>query len=132
VVVEAGARSGALSTARAALDEGREVMAVPGHPTQRTAEGTNGLLRDGAALVRGAEDVLSELGIPAGAGVPAGVPGSPSGDPVLSALPRGDAASVDEIQARCGLDLPALVARLAELELGGAVVRLPGALFVRG
>ena len=54
VVVEAGARSGALSTARAALDEGRDVMAVPGHPSQPAAEGTNALLRDGAALVRGA------------------------------------------------------------------------------
>jgi predicted Rossmann fold nucleotide-binding protein DprA/Smf involved in DNA uptake len=49
----------------------------------------------------------------------------------LSARPPGDAASVDDIQARCGLALPALVARLAELELGGAVVRLAGALFVR-
>jgi DNA processing protein len=128
VVVEAGSRSGALSTARAALDEGRDVMAVPGHPTQPTAEGTNGLLRDGAALVRGAPDVLAELGL-----APAGKAeeGTPA-DAVLAALPRGVPASVDEIQARCGLTLPALVARLAELELGRAVVRLPGALFVRG
>ena len=131
VVVEAGARSGALSTARAALDEGREVMAVPGHPSQPTAEGTNGLLRDGAALVRGAGDVLSELGMPAEPGVPTCLAGRTAADPVLSVLPPGDAASVDEIQARCGLALPALVARLAELELGGAVVRLAGALFVR-
>jgi DNA processing protein len=128
VVVEAGARSGALSTARAALDEGREVMAVPGHPTQRTAEGTNALLRDGAALVRGAPDVLAELGLAPAGGADAGTPG----DAVLAALPRGVPSSVDEIQARCGLALPALVARLAELELGRAVVRLPGALFVRG
>ncbi|HSD67744.1 MAG TPA: DNA-processing protein DprA [Vicinamibacteria bacterium] len=125
VVVEAGARSGALSTARAALDEGREVMAVPGHPTQPSAEGTNGLLRDGAALVRGAEDVLAELGL---------APAEPQREPadeVLSALARGVPASIDEIQARCGLELPAIVARLAELELGEAVVRLPGALFLR-
>jgi DNA processing protein len=126
VVVEAGRRSGALSTARAALDEGREVMAVPGHPSQPAAEGANGLLRDGAALVRGAPDVLSELGLspPAAAPVPA--------DEVLASLARGVPASVDEIQARCGLALPALLARLAELELREAVVRLPGALFVRG
>ena len=125
VVVEAGARSGALSTARAALDEGREVMAVPGHPSQPASEGTNALLRDGAALVRGAPDVLAELGLdPA---EPERVPA----DEVLAALPRGVPASVDEIQARCGLPLPALVARLAELELGEAVVRLPGGLFVR-
>jgi len=125
VVVEAGARSGALSTARAALDEGREVMAVPGHPSQPTAEGTNGLLRDGAALVRGAPDVLAELGL-----APAEPERAPA-DEVLVALTRGVPASIDEIQARCGLALPALVARLAELELGGEVTRLPGALFVR-
>jgi DNA processing protein len=126
VVVEAGKRSGALSTARAALDEGREVMAVPGHPAQPAAEGTNGLLRDGAALVRGAADVLAELGLARTPAVP-----DPE-DEVLGALARGVPASVDEIQSRCGLALPALLARLAELELVEAVVRLPGALFVRG
>jgi predicted Rossmann fold nucleotide-binding protein DprA/Smf involved in DNA uptake len=50
---------------------------------------------------------------------------------VLSALPPGDAASIDDIQARCGVALPALVARLAELEVAGEVVRLSGALFAR-
>jgi DNA processing protein len=131
VVVEASAKSGALSTARAALDEGREVMAVPGHPSQPNAEGTNALLRDGAALVRGAEDVLSELGIPAERKVPRCVAGGACTDPVLSALPPGDAASIDDIQARCGVAVPALLARLAELEVAGEVVRLSGALFVR-
>jgi DNA processing protein len=125
VVVEAGVRSGALSTARAALDEGREVMAVPGHPSQAGAEGTNGLIRDGAALVRGAGDVLAELGLrrPETEAVPA--------DAILASLARGVPSSVDEIHARCGIALPELLARLAELELGEAVVRLPGALFVR-
>jgi DNA processing protein len=125
VVVEAGARSGALSTARAALDEGREVMAVPGHPSQPAAEGTNALLRDGAVLVRGARDVLAELGL-----APVEPEKAPA-DQALAALARGVPASVDEIRARCGLTLPALLARLAELELGGALVRLPGALFMR-
>jgi DNA processing protein len=99
---------------------------VPGHPSQPGAEGTNALLRDGAALVRGAGDVLSELGI----ALPADV-AEPPADRVLAALARGVPAGVDEIQARSGLALPALLARLAELELGAAVVRLPGALFVR-
>ena len=126
VVVEAGARSGALSTARAALDEGRDVMAVPGHPSQPGAEGTNGLLRDGAALVRGAHDVLAELGL-----APAETREAPPADAVLSTLARGVPAGVDEIQPRCGLALPDLLARLAELELAGAVARLPGARFVR-
>lgn len=126
VVVEAGARSGALSTARAALDEGREVMAVPGHPSQPAAEGANALLRDGAALVRGAGDVLAELGL----APPEDAARVPS-DGVLAALAPGVPVGIDEIQARSGLALPALLARLAELELSQAVVRLPGALFVR-
>jgi DNA processing protein len=126
VVVEAGTRSGALSTARAALDEGRDVMAVPGHPSLPSAEGTNGLLRDGAALVRGAADVLSELGL-----APSAARDLPPTDEVLSALARGVPAGVEEILARCGLALPALLARLAELEIAGTIERLPGALFVR-
>jgi DNA processing protein len=58
VVVEAAAKSGSLITARDALDQGREVMAVPGHPFDARAAGCNQLIRDGAALVRSAEDVL--------------------------------------------------------------------------
>jgi DNA processing protein len=126
VVVEAGSRSGALSTARAALDEGRDVMAVPGHPSEPQSEGANRLLQDGAALVRGASDVLAELGLaqrPAREAVP--------DDAVLRAMARDAPAGVDEIQMRCGLALPALLSRLSELELGGAVLRLPGALYVR-
>lgn len=61
VVVEAAARSGSLITARAALDQGREVLAVPGHPFDGRAAGCNLLLRDGATLVRGVEDVLEVL-----------------------------------------------------------------------
>ncbi|MQQ09419.1 DNA-protecting protein DprA [Epibacterium sp. SM1979] len=61
VVVEAAAKSGSLITARDALDLGREVMAVPGHPFDARASGCNLLIRDGAQLVRGAEDVLAAL-----------------------------------------------------------------------
>jgi DNA processing protein len=62
IVVEAAARSGSLITARCALDQGREVMAVPGHPLDSRASGGNILLRDGATLVRGADDVIEALG----------------------------------------------------------------------
>lgn len=62
VVVEAAARSGSLITARDALDLGREVLAVPGHPFDARAAGCNMLIRDGAVLVRGAEDVLEAIG----------------------------------------------------------------------
>lgn len=65
IVVEAAARSGSLITARLAADQGREVMAVPGHPMDSRASGGNILLRDGATLVRGAEDVIEALGRPA-------------------------------------------------------------------
>ena len=62
IVVEAAAKSGSLITARSALDQGREVMAVPGHPFDARASGCNMLIRDGAVLVRGTSDVLEALG----------------------------------------------------------------------
>jgi DNA processing protein len=62
VVVEAAAKSGSLITARNALDQGREVLAVPGHPMDARASGCNMLIRDGAQLVRAAADVLAALG----------------------------------------------------------------------
>ena len=61
IVVEAATRSGTLITARAALDQGREVLAVPGHPFDGRASGCNALIRDGAVLVRGVDDVLEAL-----------------------------------------------------------------------
>lgn len=61
VVVEAAHRSGSLITARCALDQGREVMAVPGHPMDARASGCNALIRDGATLVRNSVDVLTAL-----------------------------------------------------------------------
>lgn len=61
VVVEAAHRSGSLITARQALDQGREVMAVPGHPMDARASGCNALIRDGATLVRNADDVIAAL-----------------------------------------------------------------------
>ncbi len=67
VVVEAAAKSGSLITARNALDQGREVMAVPGHPFDARASGSNMLIRDGAHLVRGADDVIEALSPLAGA-----------------------------------------------------------------
>jgi len=65
VVVEAAAKSGSLSAARAALDQGREVLAVPGHPFDARSAGSNMLIRDGAVLVRGTGDVLEALAEPA-------------------------------------------------------------------
>lgn len=64
VVVEAALQSGSLITARSALDQGRDVLAVPGHPFDGRAGGCNLLIRDGATLVRGSEDVLAVLDLP--------------------------------------------------------------------
>jgi DNA processing protein len=135
VVVEAAQRSGALSTAREALDAGREVLAVPGHPSFPLASGTNALIRDGARLVRDARDVAEELGLEAASPARpriavAGADGVEE-DAVLQSVGRGAPQSVEEIQARSGQPLQAVLARLAELELDEQVRRLPGALFVR-
>ncbi len=61
IVVEAAARSGSLITAKCALDQGRDVLAVPGHPFDARASGNNFLIRDGATLVRSVEDVIAAL-----------------------------------------------------------------------
>jgi DNA processing protein len=84
VVVEAAAKSGSLITARTALDQGREVLAVPGHPFDARAGGCNMLIRDGATLVRSAADVIEALAREAGAPPPPkrggpDPPGRPSG-----------------------------------------------------
>jgi DNA processing protein len=134
VVVEAGERSGALVTARLALDEGREVLAVPGHPAVAACVGTNRLIREGAALVRDAADVLEALGLERVPGVatacasPAGHAGA---DELLDHLPAGVPATLDELQERSGRPPGALLAALSVLEVAGRVRRLPGALYLR-
>jgi DNA processing protein len=83
------------------------------------------LLRDGAAVVRDAGDVLEALQLERA------VPDPDPDDEVLAALRRDAPSSVEEIAARSGRALPELLARLGELELAQRVRRLPGALFVR-
>ncbi len=126
IVVEATRRSGALITARVALDEGRDVMAVPGHPSDERSCGPNALIRDGALLVRDAADVAAELAIELRAPEAA-----LSADAVLDALRPDVPASLEDLAARSGLKVPELLARLTEFEMGAKVRRLPGPLFVR-
>ncbi len=126
VVVEAAARSGALITARCALDEGREVLAVPGHPSHRGAEGTNQLLKDGAALVRNAADVAAELGLEL-----APVAEGPRQDGLLDSLRPDVPVSLEELRERSGRALPQLLAELSRLEIEARVRRLPGPLYLR-
>ena len=85
VVIEAAERSGSLITARLAAESGREVMAVPGHPMDPRASGCLTLLRDGATLVRGAEDVIEALG-------PLAAPGAEAAEDRPVRAPRAGAA----------------------------------------
>jgi DNA processing protein len=128
VVVEAAQRSGALVTARCGLDEGREVMAVPGHPSSPASAGANALIRDGARLVRHAADVAEELKLELS---PAGPASEAASDPVFAALSGDAPATVEELQRRSGRPASEVLGRLTELELASRVRRLPGALFVR-
>lgn len=153
VVVEAAARSGSLITARAAADQGREVLAVPGHPFDARAAGCNMLLRDGATLVRGPQDVLEAVGVSAAAVVSAPMPAytpdpipDPLPGPVPLRRPLSDIASVhSQILARLGpsplaedqlirdLAMPpaALAPALIALELEGRIQRQSGGLLSR-
>jgi DNA processing protein len=126
VVVEASGRSGALGTARAALDEGRDVLAVPGHPSVSFAEGTNQLIREGAGLVRNASDVAAETGL----SIPVAETALAS-DPLLNVLRRDLPLSLEDLRARSGLPIPDLLSELSLLEVAARVRRLPGPLYVR-
>lgn len=145
VVVEAAAQSGSLITARLALDIGRDVLAVPGHPFDGRAGGCNTLIRDGATLVRGPEDVLAALGYPAAppsgpparqpsaATVPAGPAGVAEGDRAVPDLPARiltllGPSPVAEDQLIRDLDLPVatVTPELVALEVEGRILRHPG------
>jgi DNA processing protein len=118
IVVEARRRSGALITADLALEEGREVLAVPGEITSSLSEGTNDLLRNGSLLITSAEDVLQLFGIER---PPAAEPevGAEAGQ-VLAALADGP-ASADELARQTGLRTAQLGAALIELELASSI-----------
>jgi DNA processing protein len=119
VVVEARDRSGALITADLALEEGREVLAVPGEITSGLSLGTNALLRVGATPVTCAEDVLQAIGIePAPAMRDEPPPGAPG---VVAAALEGGARTPDEVARTTGLSAEAVAAALVELELAGLV-----------
>jgi DNA processing protein len=124
VVVEARERSGALITADLALDEGREVLAVPGEITSYLSHGTNALLRLGAIPVTCAADVLEVLGLD-----PAPPPTRAALEPRLAIVHAAvvDAPSaVDQLIRRTGLGAGHVAAALAELELRGLVTQAAG------
>ncbi|MDJ0859558.1 MAG: DNA-processing protein DprA [Dinoroseobacter sp.] len=141
VIPEAATKSGSLITARDAVAEGREVMAVPGHPFDARAAGCNQLLRDGATLVRNARDVLEALNpitvsntrdTPASQTAeppPQSTVGTPPADQVRARLlAHIGAAPVPEDQLIRELGLPAasVTSALVELEMTGRIIRHPG------
>jgi DNA processing protein len=118
VVVEARERSGALITADMALEQGREVMAVPGEITSAASAGTNGLIRQGAVPVTRALEILEALGLEAGSATER--PADAAHEAVLGALAAG-ATVIDDITCSSGLTASAVASALAALELEGRV-----------
>lgn len=134
VVVEAALPSGSLITANAAVEQGREVFALPWSMLHRGGEGCLQLLRDGAKMVRAPQDILEELG-PLYAAYkqldgPTGVTGqaAPDSAAVLAILELVgfEASSVDQLAADANMSIEQLLVRLSELELMGLVQRCPG------
>lgn len=141
VVVEAAIGSGSLITARLALDQGREVYAVPGPVTAPGSHGTHDLLRQGARLTTSAADVVDEF--PAdimrrvarriAARLEAPPPDlEPAALEVWNALDPADSRSIDDLARRTGLAVPALVSALLELELRSLARAFPGPRYARG
>ncbi len=117
VVVEAAARSGALSTARQALDEGREVMAVPGSIFSEVSVGPNGLLRAGAQPVACAGDLLEALGLDRETEAVVGT------DLEATHIEFGEAVTVDELAQRMGKTVDIVQVTLVEMEIHGLIER---------
>jgi DNA processing protein len=144
VIVEAAARSGTLVTARYALEQGRDVFSVPGHPLDPRAEGTNRLIKQGATLVTEANDILAALAPISGLSERAAPPRYPFQAPAREAPPPGPPpdvgdgvrSSVLQVLSPAPVDLDAIIAAtgqparivqiaLMELELAGRIAR-PG------
>ncbi|CAK9028404.1 Protein Smf [Durusdinium trenchii] len=139
IIVEAGRRSGALHTARHAMEQGREVFAVPGRIDSRASEGCHDLLRDGATLVRGVDDVLEALG-------PLSEPvASEDGTVLLSPRELGlnpqeqevlqliglQPTPIDQVLATTALDSSRALATITVLEMKRLVQRHPGGFIER-
>ncbi len=132
VVVEASRKSGSLITARLAMEQGRDVLAVPGSVASGRYCGCHALIRDGARLVESVDDVIEELeGVkPRGASAESAAPHG-----VLSALEgvmaRAEPYTLDDLAVRTGRSGPELLVDLGHLEMEGRISRTAGGRFVR-
>jgi DNA processing protein len=137
VIVEAREASGSLGTARAALEQNREVFAVPGNLTSPLSAGPNFLIKQGAKLVQSWRDVLEEIPGVAGLAEPEPAPRAASGADLppeqaalLGRIPSDRAVEFDLLAGAPG-EVARLTGLLLELELRGLVRQLPGGLYVR-
>ena len=135
VVIEAWEKSGSLITASCALDQGKEVMAVPGSVLGGRNRGGHALLRDGAKIVESADDIVEELGwgerSPAAREIVSSDVSATSGDCVVRNMEPGLAYEMDELAAVSGVSAGELLTILTQLELRGVIRRVPGGRFVR-
>jgi DNA processing protein len=123
IVVEAGERSGTMITVGSALEQGRDVYAVPGDIDRSTTRGSNRLLRDGAGIVLSSEELILELGLK-----PLPSIDSNQSDPLLKALFRKQ-ATPEQLSLDLKTDESSIRAKLLEFELMGLVVRRPGGIY---
>jgi DNA processing protein len=132
VVVEASEKSGSLITAGCALEQGRDVMVVPGSVLSGRNRGSHTLLRDGAKIVESADDIVDEVGGLGrrGSGGPGPVP-AVLNDPLLRVMAPGETYDLDMLAAECGMQAVSLLPRLLELEIAGAICRVGGGRFAR-
>lgn len=132
VVVEASEKSGTLITAKAALEQGRDVLAVPGSVASDRYRGCHGLIKDGARLVETVKDVLEEIRWTSPAAAPAATAGTPRKLSALEeAMAPGEAYSLDDLLKRIGGTTSDILAQLTALELDGHVTRVPAGGFLR-
>jgi DNA processing protein len=130
LVVEAALQSGSLITARRALDQGRDVFAIPGSIHSPLSKGCHDLIKQGAKLVESAEDILAEIGLGEGGARKSEARRAAPADPLLDAMGYSP-VTMDEMSQRIGCDAAALAISLTRLEIEGRIAALAGGLFQR-